>query len=169
MPSPAPQSFRRISSSTWLGGLCTFVLSISLLGACSANRGAPEATSDDAAGAAKAPQQIPEETAYAYFAGGCFWGVEYYMEKLDGVIEVESGYMGGEVENPTYEQVASQTSDGAGDGTVHSSPLGASHTRSVALAPFFAVSSTQTKTSCEKPKPSAPILAIMLKSANWVE
>jgi len=41
----------------------------------------------------------------AYFAGGCFWGVEYYLEKLDGVAEVRSGYMGGRVKNPSYRQV----------------------------------------------------------------
>jgi peptide methionine sulfoxide reductase msrA/msrB len=43
----------------------------------------------------------------AYFAGGCFWGVEYYMQKLSGVISVVSGYSGGTVENPTYQQVCS--------------------------------------------------------------
>lgn len=41
----------------------------------------------------------------AYFAGGCFWGVEYYMEQLDGVIDVKSGFMGGFVENPSYNDV----------------------------------------------------------------
>ncbi len=43
----------------------------------------------------------------AFFAGGCFWGVEYHFEKLDGVISAESGYMGGKIDNPTYEQVCS--------------------------------------------------------------
>lgn len=43
--------------------------------------------------------------ARAYFAGGCFWGVEHYLEKLDGVESVISGFMGGHVKNPTYEQV----------------------------------------------------------------
>lgn len=43
----------------------------------------------------------------AYFAAGCFWGVEYYFQKLQGVISVESGYMGGHTQNPTYEQVCS--------------------------------------------------------------
>ena len=42
----------------------------------------------------------------AYFAGGCFWGVEYYLEQMDGVASVESGYMGGTVDHPTYEQVS---------------------------------------------------------------
>ena len=41
----------------------------------------------------------------AYFAGGCFWGVEYYLEKLDGVKSVTSGFMGGKVENPSYREV----------------------------------------------------------------
>ncbi|MBN2816863.1 MAG: bifunctional methionine sulfoxide reductase B/A protein [Campylobacterales bacterium] len=42
----------------------------------------------------------------AYFAGGCFWGVEYYLEKELGVIEVTSGYMGGHLKDPTYKDVS---------------------------------------------------------------
>ena len=42
----------------------------------------------------------------AYFAGGCFWGVEYYLEKEPGVIEVTSGYMGGHIKDPTYKEVS---------------------------------------------------------------
>ena len=41
----------------------------------------------------------------AYFAGGCFWGVEHLMQQLKGVSQVISGYMGGNIENPSYEQV----------------------------------------------------------------
>ena len=41
----------------------------------------------------------------AYFAGGCFWGVEYYLEQIDGVKEVSSGFMGGHVKNPGYYEV----------------------------------------------------------------
>jgi len=43
----------------------------------------------------------------AIFAGGCFWGVEYYLQKAAGVISVTSGYTGGKMENPSYEQVCS--------------------------------------------------------------
>lgn len=43
----------------------------------------------------------------ATFAGGCFWCVEADMEKIEGVVEVVSGYTGGHVENPTYEAVCS--------------------------------------------------------------
>ncbi|BFU77355.1 hypothetical protein ALC152_05700 [Arcobacter sp. 15-2] len=45
----------------------------------------------------------------AYFAGGCFWGVEYYFEKLEGVQSAISGYMGGHLNNPTYKDICSGT------------------------------------------------------------
>jgi len=41
----------------------------------------------------------------AYFAGGCFWGVEYYFEKLEGVKSAISGYMGGTTDNPNYRDI----------------------------------------------------------------
>ncbi len=43
----------------------------------------------------------------AIFAGGCFWGVEYYMQKADGVVSVSSGFTGGKVKNPSYQEVCS--------------------------------------------------------------
>lgn len=43
----------------------------------------------------------------AYFAGGCFWGVEYYLEQAPGVKSVESGYMGGNTKDPGYREVSS--------------------------------------------------------------
>ena len=45
-------------------------------------------------------------SAKAFFAGGCFWCMEEAFEKVDGVISVVSGYMGGDLANPTYEQVS---------------------------------------------------------------
>lgn len=45
----------------------------------------------------------------AVFAGGCFWCTEYDFEKVVGVVGVTSGYAGGHVDNPTYEQVCSET------------------------------------------------------------
>jgi peptide methionine sulfoxide reductase msrA/msrB len=41
----------------------------------------------------------------AVVGGGCFWGVEHLFKKLDGVISVTSGYCGGNLKNPTYQQV----------------------------------------------------------------
>lgn len=51
------------------------------------------------------PDKEMVDTAKAYFAGGCFWGVEYYFEHKEGVISAVSGYMGGTKENPIYEEV----------------------------------------------------------------
>ncbi len=51
------------------------------------------------------PHAVPGEPAIATFGGGCFWCTEAVMERLEGVLDVKSGYMGGSVENPTYEQV----------------------------------------------------------------
>lgn len=48
---------------------------------------------------------IPDSTATAIYAGGCFWGVEHLLQQQAGVISVESGYIGGTVPNPTYEQI----------------------------------------------------------------
>jgi len=45
----------------------------------------------------------------ATFGSGCFWCTEAIFERLDGVVTVESGYSGGKVDNPTYEEVCSGT------------------------------------------------------------
>lgn len=52
-----------------------------------------------------ATQVNENRTEKAIFAGGCFWGVEYYMQKKEGVISVVSGYIGGYKDNPTYQEV----------------------------------------------------------------
>lgn len=45
------------------------------------------------------------QTEEAIFAGGCFWGVEYYFRQLSGVLKTEVGYTGGREQNPTYQQI----------------------------------------------------------------
>ena len=56
---------------------------------------------------------VPEKTFgmtdTAIFAGGCFWGVEYFLQKASGVNSVISGYIGGRNENPTYKEICSGT------------------------------------------------------------
>jgi peptide methionine sulfoxide reductase msrA/msrB len=51
-------------------------------------------------------KEQPQKTETAVFAGGCFWCTESDFEKVDGVVEAVSGYTGGKVSNPTYEQVS---------------------------------------------------------------
>ena len=49
------------------------------------------------------PLQVYAETQEAMFAGGCFWCLEHDLEKIDGVVSAESGYSGGDLTNPTYQ------------------------------------------------------------------
>jgi peptide-methionine (S)-S-oxide reductase len=59
---------------------------------------------------ASAPSTSPSTTtAKAIFGGGCFWCVETDFDKLEGVISTTSGYTGGTVAQPTYEQVSAKT------------------------------------------------------------
>jgi peptide-methionine (S)-S-oxide reductase len=68
--------------------------------------------------AAQAPQPAPasdnagtaSDSGVAIFAGGCFWCTEADFDKLPGVLETTSGYIGGHVDNPSYEQVSAGTS-----------------------------------------------------------
>lgn len=48
-----------------------------------------------------------KEHSVAYFAAGCFWGVEYHFQNLKGVYMATSGYMGGHTENPNYNSICS--------------------------------------------------------------
>jgi peptide methionine sulfoxide reductase msrA/msrB len=55
-------------------------------------------------------QSTPIKTETAYFAAGCFWGVEHWFQKGVGVINAESGYMQGKLKNPTYKDVCTGAS-----------------------------------------------------------
>lgn len=52
-----------------------------------------------------AQTQQAEKTETGYFAGGCFWGTEYYFKNAKGVLQTRVGYMGGHTDHPTYKQV----------------------------------------------------------------
>src|SRR5690554_6240914 len=49
-----------------------------------------------------------EDVETIYLAGGCFWGIEEYFQRIDGVVDAVSGYANGHAENPTYEDVISK-------------------------------------------------------------
>ena len=53
--------------------------------------------------------EIPEGKAVILLGGGCFWCTEAVFQRLEGVIEVRSGYAGGLIENPTYRQICTGT------------------------------------------------------------
>lgn len=55
------------------------------------------------------PETTKERAETAIFAGGCFWGVEHMMKKEPGVISVESGYIGGKTEKPSYKEVCTHS------------------------------------------------------------
>ncbi|MBU0715532.1 MAG: bifunctional methionine sulfoxide reductase B/A protein [Verrucomicrobia bacterium] len=76
--------------------------------ATSANNAAavPTATKSSIPLTRSAPDSAPK-IEMAIFAGGCFWGVEYYFKRAKGVLSTQAGYMGGHTDNPTYKQVCS--------------------------------------------------------------
>jgi peptide methionine sulfoxide reductase msrA/msrB len=53
------------------------------------------------------PAPIKDSYRKVYFGGGCFWGTEYYFQKVNGVISTSVGYIGGHQDNPTYKEVCS--------------------------------------------------------------
>ncbi len=84
---------------------------------------------------AKLPTPKPGE-AVATFAGGCFWALEEGMNQLKGVREVVSGYAGGNVKNPTYEQVGTDQTGHAESVQVYYDPKIISYAK--LLDAFFA-------------------------------
>lgn len=66
----------------------------------------------------------------AYFAGGCFWGVEAALQQIPGIKETSVGYMGGDFESPTYQDVCTGT-------TGHAETVGVLYDESVVTYPHL--------------------------------
>lgn len=92
--------------------LATGFALIVLATACSRAESREGASAAGDGAARDAAKSGPVKTEVAYFAGGCFWGIQHYFKKGPGVLEAVSGYMQGDAPNPTYEDVCS-------DGTGH--------------------------------------------------
>ena len=105
---------------SWSGSFPASLLLTLVLAACSQPQGAQaptpqaptpvtEKSMPDAPPPAKTPvtnpTTAPARTEVAIFGNGCFWCTEAVLEQLDGVLDVVSGYAGGTVDNPTYQQV----------------------------------------------------------------
>ncbi|WP_019987985.1 peptide-methionine (S)-S-oxide reductase MsrA [Rudanella lutea] len=84
--------------------LALTLLSLALLTGCGQKSNTTTQSDVKDTTPAPLPELKPGE-AVATFAGGCFWCIEEEFEQLKGVREVISGYAGGDLENPTYEQV----------------------------------------------------------------
>ncbi len=82
---------------------------------------------------ARAAAPPPANLERATFAGGCFWCMEASLEKVPGVVSVVSGYAGGSVKNPTYEQVGSGTTGHAESVQVTYDPARLSYERLVEI------------------------------------
>jgi peptide-methionine (S)-S-oxide reductase len=76
-----------------------------LLSGCSAAVSTASTAGTKANATASVVAATPASTASAIFAGGCFWCMEKPFDQMDGVISTTSGYTGGRLLNPTYEQV----------------------------------------------------------------
>ncbi len=77
--------------------IVVILLSVLILNACR--------QMDESVAEAAASQVTEENLEIAIFAGGCFWCTESDFDKLPGVVSTTSGYIGGTVANPTYDQV----------------------------------------------------------------
>jgi peptide-methionine (S)-S-oxide reductase len=81
--------------------LLAFLFLMTTLASCQADKTAMPANAKEPA----AMPEIPEGAEVATLGGGCFWCIEAAYRQLDGVYAAVSGYTGGHVENPTYEQI----------------------------------------------------------------
>lgn len=87
-----------------------FLAGLSLLAALCAST--PLRAEDPPAPPSPTPTTMSDKSEKIILAGGCFWCTEAVYERVEGVTKVESGYAGGHVKNPTYQQVS-------GGGTGH--------------------------------------------------
>lgn len=86
---------------------------------------------------------IDEESTVATLAGGCFWCLEAVFELVEGVTKVVSGYCGGHVPNPSYEQVCTGTTGHAESVQLTFTPSQVSYSELLGI--FFAIHDPTTK------------------------
>jgi peptide-methionine (S)-S-oxide reductase len=114
-PSISPE-FAAVRPRSIPGGPSALCLALAVLaGGCVPNGGpnsrqkGPNVTDNQPRRAGGQADPAGGPTELATLGGGCFWCVEAVFKEVEGVVAVESGYAGGHVENPTYEQVCTGT------------------------------------------------------------
>jgi peptide-methionine (S)-S-oxide reductase len=93
--------------------------------------------------------ESPKEKQTAVFAGGCFWGVEAVFEHVKGVSDAKSGYAGGNLANPTYEQVSEGSTGHAESVKVTFDPTVVTYSQLLSI--FFSVAHDPTELNYQGP------------------
>ena len=136
---------KSVSHSSLVRGM--FLCAALALSAC---RPAPvRATEAAALPPEPSPVGVTASTDTAVFAGGCFWGVEAVFEHLNGVSTAISGYAGGKVRSPSYEEVSTGTTGHAESVLVVYDPSRISYDQ--LLQVFFAVAHDPTQLDRQGP------------------
>lgn len=116
---------------------------------------------------ATSAQSAAPVTAKAIFAGGCFWCVEADFDKLDGVISTTSGYIGGTVVKPTYEQVSAKSTGHAEAVEIVFDPRKVSYERLVEYFWHTTDPTTKDRQFCDSGSPYRP--AIFAQNAEQLK
>lgn len=93
--------------------------------------------------------ESPKNTETAVFAGGCFWGIEGVFEHVKGVIDVKSGYAGGDAKTADYEKVSSGDTDHAESVQVVFDPAKVTYAQLLKI--FFSVAHDPTELDRQGP------------------
>lgn len=94
----------RMKNSVKLGYLALLLSVAMLLQACGTNN-SNESTKTNASQTNNPIQTLSQKEETIYLAGGCFWGVEEYFARINGVLDTEVGYANGESDETTYEDL----------------------------------------------------------------
>jgi peptide-methionine (S)-S-oxide reductase len=127
MNGPLKQPRPGRASGRWVAAAAAALLALAAAGAWRAQAQSTQAPS--------APLLTPsgQPASVATFAGGCFWCTEADFDKVPGVLRTTSGYIGGRVPNPTYEQVAAKVTGHAEAVRIEFDPARVSYAQLLAI------------------------------------
>jgi peptide-methionine (S)-S-oxide reductase len=106
---PDKKVYMKKMSLNLLTGVCAIIFSVACTPKENPNNGMSSLTTNVTSNSKAITPDTKTGTDTATFGTGCFWCTEAIFEQVNGVLKVTSGYSGGHVENPTYEQVCNKT------------------------------------------------------------